>query len=366
MLNNYPLDEVWAQVRRGEKPDHHLYGLDQLQARGHQVTVVGDGGSSIARWLAWVTRGGRLPIPLGHIERQWSAWRRLREADVVYAPCGGELTALAYLRALGLLDTPLVAIEHHALNPGRLAAWRAPWLRLQARGTDRWLALSRQVAGQIDRHLPTSRPRATALAWGPDRRFYPRAGGPGAGVLAAGRTGRDFLTFGRAASRAGYPARIVCLGQDLHPDFARFGAHVRIDTPGRGAVFTYPEMMGLHQEARVLAIPLHASPASLAGLTSLVDALALGKPVIMTRNPYIDLDIEALGIGRWVDAGDEEGWVAAIAWFRDHPDEAERMGRRARSLVDEGRLHSDAFADAVEAELTLACSPATVPALTGG
>jgi glycosyltransferase involved in cell wall biosynthesis len=97
-------------------------------------------------------------------------------------------------------------------------------------------------------------------------------------------------------------------------------------------------------EARVLAIPLFESKGSLAGLTSLVDAMALGKPVIMTRNPYIDLDIEACGIGKWVDPGDVDGWADAIDWFDRHPDESHEMGRRARALVDEQGYNSASFA----------------------
>ena len=93
------------------------------------------------------------------------------------------------------------------------------------------------------------------------------------------------------------------------------------------------------------AIPLFADN-RLYGLNSLADALALGKPVIMTRIPEMGLDIEAEGIGRWVAPGDVAGWRAAIAFFDEHPEEAVAMGARARALVDDG-LHSEAFAHAL-------------------
>jgi hypothetical protein len=37
-----------------------------------------------------------------------------------------------------------------------------------------------------------------------------------------------------------------------------------------------------------------------------MDAIGMGKPVIMTRHPLIDIDIEAKG-GIWVNPGDVEG-----------------------------------------------------------
>ena len=72
----------------------------------------------------------------------------------------------------------------------------------------------------------------------------------------------------------------------------------------------------------------------------------MGKPVIMTRNPYVDIDIEKEGIGRWVDPGDVDGWREAIQWFADHEEEARAMGERARMLVDNG-LNSSTFADQI-------------------
>lgn len=47
---------------------------------------------------------------------------------------------------------------------------------------------------------------------------------------------------------------------------------------------------------------------SLAGVTSLMDAIGLGRAVLMTCNPHVDLDIEVKGIGFWLDPGDVEGW----------------------------------------------------------
>ena len=39
-----------------------------------------------------------------------------------------------------------------------------------------------------------------------------------------------------------------------------------------------------------------------------MDCLGIGKPVIMTKNPNIDIDIEKEGIGHWVEPGDVEEW----------------------------------------------------------
>jgi glycosyltransferase involved in cell wall biosynthesis len=73
-----------------------------------------------------------------------------------------------------------------------------------------------------------------------------------------------------------------------------------------------------------------------------MDALGLGRAVIMTRNRHIDLDIEAEGIGFWVDPGDVQGWVHHLSWISQHPEEVEAMGLRARKLAEKS-YHYQAF-----------------------
>jgi glycosyltransferase involved in cell wall biosynthesis len=70
----------------------------------------------------------------------------------------------------------------------------------------------------------------------------------------------------------------------------------------------------------------------------------MGKPVIMTRQPLIDLDIEAMGIGKWIEPGDVDGWKDAIQFFEDNQGEAIKMGQRARSIVEAG-MDSVSFAN---------------------
>ncbi len=69
------------------------------------------------------------------------------------------------------------------------------------------------------------------------------------------------------------------------------------------------------------------------GLTSLVESMAMGKPVICSRNPYSPIDIEKERIGIWVD--DEKSWKEAVLHIQNHPKEALEMGKRARKLAED-------------------------------
>ena len=68
------------------------------------------------------------------------------------------------------------------------------------------------------------------------------------------------------------------------------------------------------------------------GLTSIVEAMALGKPVISSYNPYSPVDIENEHIGFVVN--DEKLWIHAINYLHTHRKEAQEMGNRARLLAE--------------------------------
>jgi hypothetical protein len=251
--------------------------------------------------------------------------------DAIYAPCQTQIQTLAYLRAIGIVRAPIICLAHHPLVRGRLGRAIRPLTRLMLRGLSAMPSLNRPVAEEAN--ALAGRPLATALRWGPDAAFYPTPQYPGEGILAAGRTGRDFATFGRAASEAKVPATILTFRTGVQAELDGFADNVAVITPER--FIDYSTTTRMFAAARALAIPLAAQD-GLCGLTSLIDALGAGKPVIMTRNRLIDLDIEKLGIGRWVEPGDISGWVEALRFFTDHPDAAVEMGTRARTLVEAG------------------------------
>ena len=70
------------------------------------------------------------------------------------------------------------------------------------------------------------------------------------------------------------------------------------------------------------------------GLTTLVEAFALGLPVICSRNPKFEMDIEEEEAGIYVDYNDIEGWKRAIHYLSTHPEEAQRMGANGRKLAE--------------------------------
>ena len=70
------------------------------------------------------------------------------------------------------------------------------------------------------------------------------------------------------------------------------------------------------------------------GHTSIVEAMALGKPVIVTDNPYHPIDVEKEKIGLKVKASDPQSLMEAVLYLRNHEEEARMMGCRACALAE--------------------------------
>jgi hypothetical protein len=339
----YLVGNDWRAGDARQWPDHIWYGLGHFARRGYQAVVIETSLATPALRVAdRVQQRGRWRA-VGNVNQQLQVLRRRHEIDLIYVPCEDQrhIVLLRLLRAARVLRVPIVCIAHHQLRvaPGR----RQALLKAVVRGTDAFPALSSAAMSEIN-SFAHDHARSVALRWGPDAHFYgkPTAG---RGVIAAGRTHRDFETLAAAASSTGVATRIFCLeGQaPTHPE--RFAANVEIVAQPEDRWMTTRELLPNLSAAAVHAIPLLRTD-YMCGITSLLDALALGKPVIMTRNRHIDIDIEREGIGHWVELGDVEGWRRELEWFAKHEAEAGDMGRRARALVDSG-LNSESFADAV-------------------
>lgn len=71
VLNNYPFEEVWEEVRRKDKPDHHLYGINHFERRGFEIEIIPFKNSNLFQNLNDFYKKSRLFITVGYIYQQW-------------------------------------------------------------------------------------------------------------------------------------------------------------------------------------------------------------------------------------------------------------------------------------------------------
>jgi glycosyltransferase involved in cell wall biosynthesis len=202
---------------------------------------------------------------------------------------------------------------------------RTRWTQSCAAGFDHVICLTRRAFQQMREVMPDH--RLSQAGMGPDLAWAGYRGEDRGAVVSTGRTHRDLALLAEASVRVGAP--LV-----LHATVPGPPSPDRTEKVGA----PYSDVMDDLRAASVIAIPLTRTDGCF-GITELNDALALGKPVVMTRNPHIDVDIEAVGCGRWVDRGDLDGWVDCLAELQADPDLRQQMGAHGRSWAEENWNH---------------------------
>jgi glycosyltransferase involved in cell wall biosynthesis len=333
--NNYDMARARAGWRAGLYPAHHLFGTAEL-GPPFEVVDLPYGADDLCGHITRLTRGR-----LGDVGQQVAAVRRRgrgsadgRPGSIVYGAAAHELRSLAALRAAGLFPAPIVGVFHGVPSLG-------PFSRPALRGFDRAIAMS-QYTRQLLLAAGMPPERITVLGWGADLAFAGfapiAAAASDAPVVATGKTGRDMPTLVEALGATGVPGRIYCERTTLEGR-VRIPPNVQLLAPSpasslRSGPLSYAHTLADLRSAALIAIPL-SEMQPLHGLTEVVDALACGRPMILTRAPYFDFDIEAIGCGWWVEPGDVSGWSERLSTAMADRERLDEMGRAGRAWAGE-------------------------------
>jgi glycosyltransferase involved in cell wall biosynthesis len=151
----------------------------------------------------------------------------------------------------------------------------------------------------------------------------PRFGGTG--IFAGGDSLRDHETLLAAAARVPAPVTIAT---------RRHAPGPVPDSVSWGPVDPDHFVALLHASA-VVAVPLYAGQVRSAGQQTYLNAMVLGKPVVVSDVPGVRDHIVDGETGLIVPPGDADAMAAALARLTDpdNAEEARRMGERARAVV---------------------------------
>ena len=319
-----------SRMQQGEFPSQFLYGACHLSSSGIDVVYHRSPSKEMSR----------LKTAL------YTAWRVLtcrEHIDAVYATHYKGLELLILLRAIGIFRKPIVVWHHQPIvtPKSKLREWGG---RLFYRGMDRLIFFSQKLVDD-SLHSPKANPKRMVVGhWGADLDFYDRMRNQEKDArfvfIATGKEQRDQHTLIEAFNRTGLPLKLYI---GINPD-------PTVPNPNLDAVRSYKpaanidvrEICGLLPyeialdvaKAQCVAICCKHTRYT-AGLTTVVEALALGLPMVCSRNPQIPIDFDREGCGISVEYGDVEGWQRATSYLASHPDEARRMGERGRQIAEE-------------------------------
>lgn len=318
---------ILRKIEEGTFPSHFLYGATRLKDYGIDVV--------------WHKSDIRL---LGWRRMLYVTWHVLtcrQHIDVVFATHYTGVEPLIFLRALRLFRKPIVLWHHQPIITPK-QRWRE-WLgRLFYRGIDEMFFFSEKLISD-SLSSPKARPEHMHLGhWGADLDLYDRimredGTDHRTGFISTGKEKRDMPTLVAAFNMTEAPLRIY-----LNPTngdfsykqlFKQLYTKENIQVEFNNRLIPY-ELAREVNRASCVVICCQETKYTV-GLTTVVEALALGLPIICSRNPQIPVDFEKEGCGISVPYYDVEGWINAIRYIQEHPEEAREMGRRGRQLAEQ-------------------------------
>jgi glycosyltransferase involved in cell wall biosynthesis len=273
-----------------EPADHLPYRWDHLRGHGWDL-------SWTARHLRPPFTSGPLRRTVGAAERATAPFaqlalgsRSIASSDAVLAMFESEGTVAAVLRSAGLWPFRHVALGVVScwlaellptFSPARRALYRRAY-----RGVDRLYYFSSNQTEVYEEHLGLDRSVLRPVAFGVDAAGLATVRTEERGYIAAvGRDrGRDWPTLARAVAGTGLQVKLACRESD------RAGLELPPEIDYRG--FVGPDdYLDLLAGASAVVVPSHVR-AYPSGQTVALEAMALGKCVVVTQTPawfdYLD------------------------------------------------------------------------------
>jgi glycosyltransferase involved in cell wall biosynthesis len=308
------------------------------------------------------------------------AFVRRRNYDAIYTD--GEHLAIPLALMLRTLSRrpAHISIGHLLDTPIKRLVFR--YLRPQA-GLDRVFVHSARQQEAATRSLGFQPAIVSLLPYQADSEFWRSAGPASAEPLigAAGLEYRDYATL--IAAVDGLDAQLTIAAGSYwskHHDRTR-GLALPANARVASGLLDYAVLRSLYEEARVVVVPL-LPVANQAGITTILEAMAMGRPVVVTATagqrdvvcgrlctasgpvgkPWggpstfgVAASLAHAETGLYVPPGDPDALRAAIQYLLGRPDEAARMGAAGRKLVQEV-MNVDAFAARIAAGIREAVS----------
>ncbi|WP_315547017.1 glycosyltransferase family 4 protein [Prevotella koreensis] len=318
-------EHIINEWKCGRYPSHLLYGATCFAENGIK-TVMHKHRQENNRLLRMV----RVAWQVMHCREQY---------DVLYGSSHRGLELLIMLRAIGIYRHPICIWHHQPITKAR-GLLREYVSRLYYRGIDHLFMFSKTIAEMSERSVKCRPERISVAHWGADIDYYDRFmrehREQRSGFISSGMERRDMPTLISAFNNTALPLRIFSITKYLGNDYEKIIGSIE---RRENIMVTFNNRLMIDELTaevnRSACVVICCQPTNYTvGLTTVVEALALGIPIICSRNPQMPMDIEDEGCGLLIDYGDVAGWERAIRFIAENPEEAKRMGERGRKLAE--------------------------------
>ncbi|WP_371291817.1 glycosyltransferase [Bacteroides sp.] len=303
--------------KKGNSASHHQFGTNELIETGEYV---------IDYMLITPKNHKNKIFKLASLLPLWfKLYRKARNYDIVYGGADFTVDFLGILKQIKLFRPKLIAIFYHP-----------PFtIRLKLERYDHLIFISRFAHQAMCKKFPQKASMLKFMQWGPDYKFYERLAPirnyqkkyEKIVFISNGKTRRDHETLVAAAKKSANHTIIVSDNQSIPLNYKE-GEYTQIYVQEKP---DDTKMVPLLNNCSILVIPTppNEHPLAAIGMTSFVDALALGMPIIAADNTaYRDIIIEN-NMGKVYKAGDVNDLANAMNYFKESPERIIECGENS-------------------------------------
>ncbi|MEM1156895.1 MAG: glycosyltransferase family 4 protein [Verrucomicrobiota bacterium] len=322
-----------AAVERGEKSTEFWYGFKSLPQE-LAGTYVEDEMQRWSRWLGfidgWVAKRLGMGFALGAVFDHWQA---LRNAEVIVTTQDSGGLPVAWLKALGLLSAKIVYISQGLTDRIEQLDGREPWLRKQLKravaAVDILLVWGEGAITPLKKWLGSEAPQMDHVPFGVNTDFWHVASESHlrkGNILSVGSDPwRDYRTLFKAVPDQSLDILTkLPLNESDHSSIHRVEAETDTD------------LRALYQKCSMVVVPV-ADVAQPSGQSTVLQSLACGAPVVMTRTRgfwaegILEDGVHCL----MVPPEDPDALKRAVDRLQEDKELAERLGAAGRKVVEE-------------------------------
>lgn len=239
---------------------------------------------------------------------------------------------LAFLHKIARIDRDLVLIAHWPSGAGKAFMLKRLEVHTQLRAIVGYSSAQLEIAAS---RLAVPRDKLHLLLQPVDEGFWrPSPSAPNNLICSVGSTGRDYETLFSAVRGLDVELRVAVGRSDVaDPMLERHLLRVGLPPNTKIRHMSPLELRDLYSSSRFAVLPLVDVEFD-AGVTALTEAMAVGRAVIVTGTRG-QIDVMEDGVqGIYVPPRDPGALRHAIEYLLAHPEEADRMGRAGRALVE--------------------------------
>jgi glycosyltransferase involved in cell wall biosynthesis len=314
------------EIKRGESPDNHLYGILRLakyDIEADYVEIEQIMPENVARFLRTF-----INIYWIHIFFFFT----FLKYDVIFTSTafGSQLVHALYpfkKPKWVMLDFSITGL----LGDGTTAKQKL--FHFLVKHADGIVAIDEHEAESLKKMFPKMSKRVQYIQFAVDTDFFKPQSSTKEhqSIFSPGRDpGRDFKTLFKAVKNMNIPVRITARPWNIKKllPFPSFVLHKDL---------SIHELLVAYTEAAIVVVPLDTTSNinNSMGTSTIVEAMAMGKAIIATRTPAIESYIEDGVNGVLVPAQNVEALAAAIKDLLENPARRKILGENARRYAEE-------------------------------